>query len=95
MATLFQPDVAEYRNLVDAKAKAMIDVVWPVWAGLFDDEIAEIARRDAENSSPRFLWATYLNDSSTPVGTNFRAFQHLLCTCEPIPDDPDGGQNLG
>ena len=38
MDALFALKVAEYRDGVDAKAKAMMDVVWPVWAGAFDDE---------------------------------------------------------
>ena len=95
MAALFQTDVAEYRSLMDAKAKAMIDVVWPLWAGDFDDEIAELARQDAQNSSPGFLWHMYLNDetSSTQVGTKYRAFM-ALCIGEPAaPDGADGGPN--
>ena len=88
MAKAFGVEVDRYRDGVDAKAKAMIDVVWPVWAGDFDNEITELAVQDAQNSSAGFLWHTYLNETSAQVGTNYRAFV-ALCT-----GVPEGGPNL-
>ena len=46
MDMLFSRKVAEHREGADGKAKAMIDVVWPVWAGAFDDEIAELTSQE-------------------------------------------------
>eukprot|EP00959_Pyramimonas_sp_CCMP1952_P243690 5093742-Pyramimonas_sp.AAC.1 len=43
--TLFAPRVAEHRNTVDVKTKAMIDVARPLWSSAFDDEIAELAQQ--------------------------------------------------
>ena len=91
MAKAFGVEVDRYRDGVDAKAKAMIDVVWPVWAGDFDNEITELAVQDAQNSSAGFLWHTYLNETSARVGTNYRAFVAL---CTGVPAAPKGGPNL-
>ena len=94
MDTLFALKVAEYRDGVDAKAKAMIDVVWPVWAGAFDDEIAALTLQEMQSSSPGFLWHTYLNETSQQVGTKYRAFV-AACTGGPIPAAPELDQHLG
>ena len=87
--------MAEYRDgVVDAKAKAMIDVVWPVWAGAFDDEIAELTLQETQSITPNgFLWHAYLNETTHQVGTHYRAFQ-AACTGGPIPAAPDNDQNL-
>ncbi|CAK0817005.1 unnamed protein product [Prorocentrum cordatum] len=49
MGALFALKVAEHRDGADPKAKAMIDVARPVWAGAFDDEIAELTLQVGAN----------------------------------------------
>eukprot|EP00959_Pyramimonas_sp_CCMP1952_P007363 154012-Pyramimonas_sp.AAC.1 len=55
MGALFALKVAEHRGGVHPKAKAMIDVARPVWAGAFDDEIAELTLQEMQSGSAGFL----------------------------------------
>ncbi|CAK0876398.1 unnamed protein product, partial [Prorocentrum cordatum] len=70
----FAPPVAEHRDAVDVKTKAMIDVAWPLWPNAFDDEIAELAQQELQNSTTAFVWHTYLAETSQGVGAKCRAF---------------------
>ena len=71
---LFSLKVAEHRAGADGKTKAMIDLVWPVWAGGYDEEIAELTLQEVQNNSAGFLWHTWLNETNRQVGVNYRAF---------------------
>ena len=82
MDMLFSRKVAEHREGADGKAKAMIDVVWPVWAGNFDDEIAEPALQEMQSSTTGFLWHTYLNETSQQVGNNLTTVFPLTPFCD-------------
>ncbi|CAK0884989.1 unnamed protein product [Prorocentrum cordatum] len=94
MEILFALPVAEYRNAVDCKSKAMIDVAWPLWSGAFDAEIVELARQEMQNSAPAFVWRTYLAETSQEVGVKCRAFV-TACAGGPIPADPELDASLG
>ena len=94
MDMLFSLKVAEHREGADGKTKAMIDLVWPVWAGAYDDEIAELTLQEVQNNSAGFLWHTWLNETNRQVGVNYRAFVSE-CTGGPISCSPDTDQNLG
>ncbi|CAK0878325.1 unnamed protein product [Prorocentrum cordatum] len=94
MEILFALPVAEYRNAVDCKSKAMIDVARPLWSGAFDEEIVELAKQEIQNSAPAFAWHTYLAETSQEVGAKYRAFV-AACTGGPIPADPELDANLG
>ncbi|CAK0876657.1 unnamed protein product [Prorocentrum cordatum] len=72
--TLFAPRVAEHRNTVDVKTKAMIDVARPLWSSAFDDEIAELAQQELQNSTTGFVRHTYLTETSQGVGAKRCAF---------------------
>ena len=74
MDMLFSLKVAEHRAGADGKTKAMIDLVWPVWAGAYDEEIAELTLQEVQNNSAGFLWHTWLNETNRQVGVNYRAF---------------------
>ncbi|CAK0883673.1 unnamed protein product [Prorocentrum cordatum] len=86
--------VAEYRNTVDCKSKARIDVAWPLWSGAFDGEIVELAKQEMQNSAPAFVWHTCLAETSQEVGAKCRAFV-AACAGGPIPADPELDANLG
>ena len=94
MDMLFSRKVAEHREGADGKAKAMIDVVWPVWAGAYDEEIFELTLQEVQNNSAGFLWHTWLNETNRQVGVNYRAFVSE-CTGGPISCSADTDQNLG
>ncbi|CAK0885703.1 unnamed protein product [Prorocentrum cordatum] len=94
MGALFSLKVAEHRGGVDPKAKAMIDVAWPVWAGAFDDEVAELTLQEIHGGSAGFLWHTYLNETSQQVGANYRAFVAARAG-GPTPAAPNLDQHLG
>ena len=94
MDMLFSLKVAEHRQGADGKTKAMIDLVWPVWAGAYDEEIAELTLQEVQNNSAGFLWHTWLNETNRQVGVNYRVFVSE-CTGGPISCSPDTDQNLG
>ena len=98
MHTLFALQVAQHREGQDPKTQAMIDVVWPVWSGAFDDEVEELTLQEVQQtsstSSAGFLWHTYLNESTQELGATYRAFV-AACTGGPIPAGPDQDQHLG
>ena len=94
MEALFALQVAEHRDEQDPKTQAMIDVVRPVWSGLFDDEVGQLTAQEVQTPSAGFLWHTYLNESSAGRGARYRAFV-AACTGGPIPAGPDEDQNLG
>ncbi|CAK0791991.1 unnamed protein product [Prorocentrum cordatum] len=78
---LFALRVAEYRNAVDCKSKAVIDVARPLWSGAFDEEIVELAEQEMQNSAPE-------------LGVRYRALV-TACAGGPIPADPELDANLG
>ena len=95
MDALFALKVAEYRDGVEPKAKAMLDMVWGVWAGAFDAEIAELTLQEMQSITRHgFLWHAYLTETSQQVGTKYRAFV-AACTGGPILDWSDVHHHLG
>ena len=94
MESLFALQVAGYREEKDPKTQAMIDVVWPVWSGAFDDEIVTLTEEELQPSSAGFLWHKYLNESNQEVGAKYRAFV-AASTGGPIPERPELDRNLG
>ncbi|CAK0870842.1 unnamed protein product [Prorocentrum cordatum] len=94
METLFALHVAEHRNAVGVKTKAMIDVARPLWSSAFDDEIAERARQELQSSTAGFVWHTYLAETSSGVGAKHRVFVAAR-TGGPTPADPELDANLG
>ncbi|CAK0799630.1 unnamed protein product, partial [Prorocentrum cordatum] len=94
METQFALHGAEHRNAVDVKTEAMIDAARPLWSSAFDDEIAELAQQELQNSTTGFVWHTYLTETSQGAGAKYRAFV-AACTGGPIPADPDLDANLG
>ena len=94
MESLFALQVAGYREEKDPKTQAMIDVVWPVWSGAFDDEIVTLTEEELQPSSAGFLWHKYLNESNQEVGARYRAFV-AASTGGPIPERPELDRSLG
>ena len=95
METMFAIPVVEYRNAVGPKTKAMIDVLWALWSGAFDEEITELAQQEMQqNNAPAFAWHTYLMETSEGVGARYRAYI-TECTGGPIPVDSGRDANLG
>ena len=96
MDTLFALQVATYRDGMDPKPQAMIDLAWPLWSGVFDDEVEELTNQDmhATAASAGFLWHTYLNETSHELGVKYRAFV-AACAGGPIPAGSEQDQNLG
>jgi len=96
MDPLFALQVATYRDGMGPKPQAMIDLVWPLWSGAFDDEVQELTSQDmhATAASAGFLWHTYLNGTSHELGVKYRAFV-AACAAGPIPAGPEQDENLG
>ncbi|CAK0901483.1 unnamed protein product, partial [Prorocentrum cordatum] len=73
---------------------AMIDVARPLWPGAFDQEIAELAQQELQNSAPGFVGHACLTETSQGAGAKCRAFV-AACAGGPTPADPDLDANLG
>ena len=89
LESLFCVPVADYRDREshDSKTKTLIDFMWSVWDGTFDDEIMELCAQDIKNSSAsKFLWHRHLQESTTDMGIKYRAF---LAACNKGPIAPD------
>ena len=58
--------VADYRDqaIHAKKTQALIDFMWGVWSGKFDDEINDLCIHDMQNTHPAFLWHRYLREST-------------------------------
>ena len=85
----FAVQVADFRDQEkhDAKARALIDVMWGVWSGAFDDEIMELCAQDLYNiAATTFLCHRHLQDSTSDIGTKYRAFVEV-CHGGPISSD--------
>ena len=98
MDTLFALQVAQYRDGLDPKPQAMIDVVWPLWSGIFDEDVQELTLQDFQATSGSagggFLWHTYITETNHELGGKYRAFE-AACTARPIAAGTDEDQNLG
>jgi hypothetical protein len=77
--------VAEYRDLAiqDTKARALIEFLWSLRSGPFDEEIMELCSQDMQNINFSFLWHRYLKESPQMMGVKYRAFVDA-CTAGPI-----------
>ena len=80
----------------DAKTKTLIDFMWSVWCGSFDEEILELCVQDMQQNSGAGapLWHRYLQDSAQDMGVKYRAFV-AACTAGPIPPGPPALPSLG
>ena len=78
--------VAEFRDQAkhDAKTQALMDFLWGVWGGTFDDEIMDLCSQELQGPPTAFLWHRFLQDSNTGLGAKHRAFT-AACTAGPIP----------
>ena len=98
METLFALQVAKFRDGLDPKPQAMIDVVWPLWSGIFDEDVQELTLQDFQATSGSagggFLWHTYITETNHELGGKYRAFE-AACTARPIAAGTDEDQNLG
>jgi len=87
----FSTQVADHRDQEkhDSKAKALIDFLWPVWAGHLDDEFKTMCEGDAAGAAAGakpFLWHTFLEQTSLHgIGQKYRAF---VTACQGGPTDP-------
>ncbi len=53
----------------------MIDFIWGVWSGLFDEAIKELCTQDMQAAGAKaFFWHRYLHDSTNEIGIKYRAF---------------------
>ena len=88
--------VAEYRDSDghDPKTQALIDFLWSLWSGVFDDEIEELCVADLQSTSPVFLWHCYFKDSPKAMSVKYRAFVDA-CTAGPISLESSGTDLLG
>ena len=77
--------VADYRDkeIHDLKTQALIDFMWGVWCGNFDDEIMELCCADMQVAQTIFLWHRYLRESTKEIGAKYRVFVER-CTAGPI-----------
>jgi len=77
--------VAEYRDkdTHDVKTQALIDFIWPVWKGSFDEEIAELCAAELQGNNPVFRWHEYFKTSNTDMTMRYRAFVDA-CMAGPI-----------
>ncbi len=92
MHALFALRVAGHRrDGAGPKAQAMIDVVWPVWNGAWDEVIEDLATQGAqeeEGHACSLWWRTWLNETSEQVGAAYRAFVAAF-NSGPIRDEGD------
>ncbi len=92
MHALFALRVAGHRrDGAGPKAQAMIDVVWPVWNGAWDEVIEDLATQGAqeeEGHADSLWWHTWLNETSEQVGAAYRAFVAAF-NSGPIRDEGD------
>ena len=98
METLFALQVAKFRDGLDPKPQAMIDVAWPLWSGIFDEDVQELTLQDFQATSGSagggFLWHSCTNETNHELGGKYRAFE-AACTARPIAAGTDEDQNLG
>ena len=97
MEANFACQVAEHREMQDAKTQAMIDFVWLVWSGTLDAEVEQLTMEEFQQTaaaSAGFQWCTYLNESTLELGAKYRAFV-AACSTGPIPHGDDQDRNRG
>ena len=77
----FALQVADHRDQEahTAVTKAYIDFTWGVWAGTFDNDFAEICKRDLQDPSRPVAWHKFLNDNTDALGQKYRA---LVTACQ-------------
>ena len=65
METLLVAHVAKHRD--DLKdypaAQVVVDILWSVWAGMYDQEIENLTAQDLQNTGGQFLWHRHCMDS--------------------------------
>ncbi|CAK0811629.1 unnamed protein product, partial [Prorocentrum cordatum] len=85
LENMFAVPVAEYRDQQgrEARAQALIDFAWAVWAGHFDEELQELAAQDLQGGAAAFLWHRYFTDSAKEMGVKYRALT-AACAAGPI-----------
>ena len=88
--------VAEYRDqdVHDVKTQALIDFLWSLWNGVFDDEIEELCVADLQSNGPVSLWHCYFKESPKAMSVKYRAFVEA-CMAGPIPLASNGQDFLG
>ena len=80
----FQILVAEFRESCDdVKVQALVDFMWQVWCGIFDDEIRELCSQEMRNDSQVFLWHRFFKESTGQMAHTYRKFVDA-CTTGPI-----------
>ena len=87
--TMFAVPVAEYRDadIHSTKVQALIDFLWSLWSGMFDEEIMSLCDQDMKAVNPSFLWHRYLNDNPQGMGAKYRVFVEA-CMGGPTPTGP-------
>ena len=94
---IFAVSVCDFRDKDDQsdKTKALVDFMWGVWCGQFDEEITELCRQEMQSCAPQsFLWHRYLQESSKEIGTRYRAFVEA-CQGGPISAEAAGSSIAG
>ena len=96
MEALFAVSVAQFREGLDPKRQAMLDVVWPLWSGGFDAAVEELVEQDVQqpNKLGGFLWHLYLDGANHEWGVKYRACK-AACKGGPIAPRPDEHEKDG
>ena len=97
MEALFALSVAKFRDGLDPKRQAMLDVVWPLWSGDFDEAVEELVAQDVQQPNgggAGFLWHEYLNGANHELGVKYRACV-AACKGGPIAARPDEHEKDG
>ena len=72
----FAVQMAEYRDAHGGvpKVQLLIDLLWGTWAGVYEEELEQLATQECTSGSPSFLWHRHLSDSGAELGAKYRAF---------------------
>ena len=91
----FAVPVAEFRDACsDGRTQALVDFMWQVWCGTFDDDIRELCNEDMQKASTSFLWHRFFKESRGPMAVTYRKFVDA-CSTGPIASGSTGQILMG
>ena len=80
----FSVPVSDFRDSCsEEKVRTLVDFMWQVWAGIFDDEIRDLCPADMTKDSQLFLWHRFFKDNKGPMAATYQRFVDA-CTNGPI-----------
>ena len=94
----FAGAVAEFwdKDEHDAQTQALVDFLWGLWCGIYDEEICDLCREDMQKSPAGFpfLWHRSLKEIMKEMAVKYRVFVDA-CSAGPIATAPAGPILLG